>query len=263
MPAAVSQHQAGPGASWPVAAYPALRQRAVMPRSRAGCTPSAAASRSYGTPPCSPHKISPSMSRCWIWMIAGPVAVAVIAARSCRRGGGAPACPPPGALGADSARPARRCRRRPPGRNQTVSTRAHAPLSPRTPLTPHVHGSVSGRLPVLVLTSACPTPWDRRVPAGGGPAGAGRAARGADAGPGPGAARVRAGRAPGGPGGGTATVRLVLHAIGGVISAAVVLAAFWAAVRLLAGRAFRRTAYPRRLLGPRRRGTVTLRLAAR
>ena len=56
-------------------------------------------------------------------------------------------------------------------------------------------------------------------------------------------------------------MRLVLHAIGGVISAAVVLAAFWAAVRLLAGRAFRRAAYPRRLLGPRRRGAVTLRLA--
>jgi hypothetical protein len=53
----------------------------------------------------------------------------------------------------------------------------------------------------------------------------------------------------------------VLHAIGGVISAAVVLAAYWAAVRLLAGRAFRRAAYPRRLLGPRRRGAVTLRLA--
>jgi hypothetical protein len=56
-------------------------------------------------------------------------------------------------------------------------------------------------------------------------------------------------------------VRLVLHAIGGVISAAVVLAAFWAAVRLLAGRAFRRAAYPRRLLGPRRRGAVSLPLA--
>ena len=56
-------------------------------------------------------------------------------------------------------------------------------------------------------------------------------------------------------------MRLVLHAIGGVISAAVVLAAFWAAVRLLAGQAFHRTAYPRHLLGPRRRGTVTLRLA--
>ena len=56
-------------------------------------------------------------------------------------------------------------------------------------------------------------------------------------------------------------MRGVLHAIGGVISAAVVLAAFWAAVRLLAGRAFRRTAYPRRLLGPRRRGAVTLRPA--
>ena len=53
----------------------------------------------------------------------------------------------------------------------------------------------------------------------------------------------------------------MFHAIGGVISAAVVLAAFWAAVRLLAGRAFRRAAYPRRLLGPRRRGPVTLRLA--
>ena len=77
----------------------------------------------------------------------------------------------------------------------------------------------------------------------------------------PACGRVRAGCAPGGTGGGAATVRLVLHAIGGVISAAVVLAAFWAAVRLLAGRAFRRTAYPRRLLGPRRRGTVTLRLA--
>ena len=58
-----------------------------------------------------------------------------------------------------------------------------------------------------------------------------------------------------------ANVRLVLHAIGGVISAAVVLAAFWAAVRLLAGRAFRRATYPRRLLGPRRRGAITLRLA--
>jgi hypothetical protein len=56
-------------------------------------------------------------------------------------------------------------------------------------------------------------------------------------------------------------VRGVLHAIGGVISAAVVLAAFWAAVRLLAGRAFRRTASPRRLLGPRRRGTITRPLA--
>ena len=56
-------------------------------------------------------------------------------------------------------------------------------------------------------------------------------------------------------------MRLVFHAIGGVISAAVVLAAFWAAVRLLAGRAFRRAAYPRRLLGPRRRGAITLRLA--
>ena len=53
----------------------------------------------------------------------------------------------------------------------------------------------------------------------------------------------------------------MFHAIGGVISAAVVLAAFWAAVRLLAGRAFRRTAYPRRLLGPRRRSAVMLRLA--
>jgi hypothetical protein len=53
----------------------------------------------------------------------------------------------------------------------------------------------------------------------------------------------------------------VLHAIGGVISAAVVLAAFWAAVRLLAGRAFRHTAYPRRLLSPRGQGAVTLRLA--
>jgi len=55
-----------------------------------------------------------------------------------------------------------------------------------------------------------------------------------------------------------ANVPIVLHAIGGVISAAVVLAAFWAAVRLLAGRAFRRTAYPRRLLGPRRRGAILL-----
>ena len=64
----------------------------------------------------------------------------------------------------------------------------------------------------------------------------------------------------GGPAG-AANVRSVFHAIGGVISAAVVLAAFWAAVRLLAGRAFRRAAYPRRLLGPRRRGAVTLRLA--
>jgi hypothetical protein len=72
---------------------------------------------------------------------------------------------------------------------------------------------------------------------------------------------VRAGRVSGGPGGGAANVRVVLHAIGGVISAAVVVAAFWAAVRLLAGRAFRRAAYPRRLLGPRRRGTVTLPLA--
>ena len=53
----------------------------------------------------------------------------------------------------------------------------------------------------------------------------------------------------------------MFHAIGGVISVAVVLAAFWAAVRLLAGRAFHRTAYPRRLLGPRRRAAVTLRLA--
>ena len=53
----------------------------------------------------------------------------------------------------------------------------------------------------------------------------------------------------------------MLHAIGGVISAAVVLAAFWAAVRLLAGRAFRRAAGPRRLLGPRRRGAVLLPLA--
>ena len=50
----------------------------------------------------------------------------------------------------------------------------------------------------------------------------------------------------------------MLHAIGGVISAAVVLAAFWAAVRLLAGRAFRRTAAPR-VLRPRRRGAATLR----
>jgi hypothetical protein len=65
----------------------------------------------------------------------------------------------------------------------------------------------------------------------------------------------------GGPAGGTANVRSVFHAIGGVISAAVVLGAFWAAVRLLAGRAFRRTVYPRRLLGPRRLGAVTLRLA--
>ena len=58
-------------------------------------------------------------------------------------------------------------------------------------------------------------------------------------------------------------MRLVLHAIGGVISVAVVLAAFWAAVRLLAGRAFHRTAYPRRLLGPRRcrRRLSQLRLA--
>ena len=36
MPAGVSQHQAGPGPSCPVAAYPARRHRAVMPRSRAG-----------------------------------------------------------------------------------------------------------------------------------------------------------------------------------------------------------------------------------
>ena len=78
---------------------------------------------------------------------------------------------------------------------------------------------------------------------------------------GPRTGRVRAGHGPGGRPGGAATVRLVFHAIGGVISAAVVLAAFWAAVRLLAGRAFRRTAYPRRLLGPRWRGAVTLRLA--
>ena len=72
---------------------------------------------------------------------------------------------------------------------------------------------------------------------------------------------VRGVRVPGGRAGGAANVRSVFHAIGGVISAAVVLAAFWAAVRLLAGRAFRRAAYPRRLLGPRRRGAVTLRLA--
>ena len=68
-------------------------------------------------------------------------------------------------------------------------------------------------------------------------------------------------RGPGERADGAANVRSVLHAIGGVISAAVVLAAFWAAVRLLAGRAFRRAAYPRLLLGPRRRGAVTLRLA--
>ena len=63
---------------------------------------------------------------------------------------------------------------------------------------------------------------------------------------------------PGGRAGGAASVRIVLHAIGGVISAAVVLAAFWAAVRLLAGRAFRH-AGPR-VLRPRRRGAATLRL---
>ena len=44
--AGVSQHQAGPGPSRPVAANPARRHRAVIARSRAGCAPSAAASRS-------------------------------------------------------------------------------------------------------------------------------------------------------------------------------------------------------------------------
>jgi hypothetical protein len=72
---------------------------------------------------------------------------------------------------------------------------------------------------------------------------------------------ARAGRAcPWRPGWRAANVRSVFHAIGGVISAAVVLAAFWAAVRLLAGRTFRHAAYPRRLLGPRRRGMLTLHL---
>jgi hypothetical protein len=42
----VSQHHARPGPSRPVAAYPARRHRATIPRSRAGCAPSAAASRS-------------------------------------------------------------------------------------------------------------------------------------------------------------------------------------------------------------------------
>ena len=46
MPAGVSQHHAGPGPSRPVAAYPALRHRAVIARSRAGRAASAAASKS-------------------------------------------------------------------------------------------------------------------------------------------------------------------------------------------------------------------------
>ena len=139
------------------------------------------------------------------------------------------------------------------------------PPFPPHPPNPSLHGSVFVRLPVLILTSGCPAPRDSRIRAGHGRAGGARPARRADAAAGAGrgrrAGRVRAGRAPGGPAGGAANVRLVLHAIGGVISAAVVLAAFWAAVRLLAGRAFRRAAYPRRLLGPRRRGAATLRLA--
>jgi hypothetical protein len=45
MPSRVSQHQAGPGPSRPVAAYPARRQRAVIAGSRASSVRSAAASR--------------------------------------------------------------------------------------------------------------------------------------------------------------------------------------------------------------------------
>ena len=174
-----------------------------------------------------------------------------------------PACPPPGALRLILPAP-RGAAAAAAGRKETVSTRTCAPLSPRTPLTPHFTVPCPVGYLVLILTSGCPTPWDSRIPAGHGRAGGARPARRADAG----RVQVRpacgtsAGRArPGGPAGGAANVRSVLHAIGGVISAAVVLAAFWAAVRLLAGRAFRRAAYPRRLLGPRRRGAVTLRLA--
>ena len=50
IPSRVSQHQAGPGPSRPVAAYPARRHRAVMAGSRASSTRSAAASRSAGAP---------------------------------------------------------------------------------------------------------------------------------------------------------------------------------------------------------------------
>ncbi len=42
----VSQHQAEPGPRRPVAAYPARRERATIPRSRAGCTAKNAESRS-------------------------------------------------------------------------------------------------------------------------------------------------------------------------------------------------------------------------
>jgi hypothetical protein len=63
IPSLVSQHHPGPGPSRPDAAYPARRHRPVVRDSRSGCTRSAAASRSNGTPQCSPHSISPSMSR--------------------------------------------------------------------------------------------------------------------------------------------------------------------------------------------------------
>ncbi|MGH3224907.1 MAG: hypothetical protein ACRDPY_40550 [Streptosporangiaceae bacterium] len=59
----MSQHHAGPASIGPVAAYPVRRHRAVMPRSRAGCTASAAASRSYGQAYCSAHSSSPYTSR--------------------------------------------------------------------------------------------------------------------------------------------------------------------------------------------------------
>ena len=79
-----------------------------------------------------------------------PVNVALLDLDRCRPGGcRRHRCPllspwwmprrarPPARFAADSARPARRGSRRAAGRKQTVITRTRAPLSPRTPLTPH------------------------------------------------------------------------------------------------------------------------------
>jgi len=202
------------------------------------------------------------MSRCWIWIArSGRVAAAVIAHRSLFRRVDLPGVPAPARL-----RPILPARRRaagrcPASRYQTVIV----PRFPPAPLSSQLTCPCSavGRFRPDFRLSHPPgqagprwsrPPWrpaGRALPGRGGPDQYGECA---------GRVRPACGLA-GRPSRPLLSGAVLAHAIGGVISAAVVLAAFWAAIRLLAGRAFRRAAYPRRLLAPHRRGAVAVPLA--
>ena len=176
------------GAYCPIAAYPTRRHRAMMPRSRPA-PPRArrppdhtARRRARRTTPARQYRAAGSQSLPPPWLspssLPTPAAVVGCPGVPAPRRASVPILPAP-----PSAAPP------PADRKQTV-TPEHTPPFPPTPPNPSLHGSLSSLSQPSSYFRLSP-PLGQPPPAGHGPAGACRPARGADAAPSPGAASPR------------------------------------------------------------------------